>query len=159
MAVTWNASVPAVDEMVFDFSIQNESLQGLGSIAIFCDSSFAIAWDNGVLGSVNSNLQNGNYGVVFTNPNGCSVDTVFTVLYNEVSSVEDRNEFWLSRKKELLYKGSRTLHDVVILDRTGRTIAIISIVAEGTTFQFEVNTEELIIHSFERNFIPRIQID
>ena len=158
-SLTWNASVPAVDEMVFDFSIQNESLQGLGSIAVFCDSSFAIAWDNGVLGPFNLNIVNGNYGVVITNPNGCSVDTVFTVLYNEVSSVEDRNEFWLSRKKELVYKGSRTLHDVVILDRTGRTIAIISIVAEGNSFQFEINTEELIIHSFERNFIPRIQID
>jgi len=158
-AVTWNANVPDADQMVFDYSIQDASIQGLGSIAVFCDSSFAIAWDNGIFGSINSNLQNGNYGVVFTNPNGCSVDTVFTVLYNEISNVEVQNEFWLSRKKELVYKGSRTLHDVVILDRTGRTIAIISIVAEGTTFQFEVNTEELIIHSFERNFIPRIQID
>jgi len=104
-------------------------------------------------------LQNGSYGVVITNPNGCSVDTVFTVLYNEVINVEDQNDFWLSRKNELVYKGSRTLHDVVILDRTGRTIAVISIVAEGNSFQFEVNTEELIIHSFERNFVPKIQID
>lgn len=158
-SVGWNATVPFVSPMFYDYAIHSASAQGLGSIEIFCDFTYSISWDNGVLGPFNPNLVNGNYAVVLSNPNGCSVDTIFTVLYNEVFNVDVQNEFWLSNGKELIYKGNRTLHDVLIFDRTGRVVAEKSVVVSGTLFHFEMNTEELIIHSFERNFVPKVQID
>jgi hypothetical protein len=158
-SVMWNATVPIVNPMVYDYSIQSASSQGLGSIEIICDSTYVISWDNGVVGPFNPNLVNGNYAVVIADPNGCSVDTVFTVLYNEVFNVEGQNEFWLSNSNELIYKGNRTLHDVLIFDRTGRVIAEKSVVAFGTSFHFEISTKGFIVHSAERNFIPKSQIE
>jgi len=158
-SVTWNATVPLGHPMVYDYSIQSASAQGLGSIEIFCDTSYSISWDNGVAGPFNPNLENGNYAVVIADPNDCSVDTVFTVLYNEVFNVEGQNEFWLSNSNELIYKGNRTLHDVLIFDRTGRVIAEKSVVDFGTSFHFEINTKGFIVHSAERNFIPKSQIE
>ena len=158
-SVDWNATVPLVNPMVFDYAIQSASLQGLGSIEVFCDSSYAVSWDNGVLGTFNPDLVNGSYTVVFTDPNGCSVDTVFTVLYNEVFNVEDPNEYWLSIGNELVYRGNRVLNNVFILDRSGRILAERSVAVPGTSFHFEISSISFIIHSTERNFIPRSQIE
>jgi hypothetical protein len=158
-AVEWNATVPSVNPMFYDYFVQSASAQGLGSIEIFCDSTYSISWDNGVDGPFNPNLENGNYAVVIADPNDCSVDTVFTVLYNDVFNVEGQNEFWLSNSNELIYKGNRILHDVLIFDRTGRVIAEKSVVAFGTSFHFEINTKGFIVHSAERNFIPKSQIE
>ncbi len=158
-SVAWNATIPDVDPMVYDYAIQSASAQGLGSIEIFCDSTYSISWDNGVLGPFNPNLVNGNYAVVIADPNDCSVDTVFTVLFNEVLNVEVQNEFWLSQKNELVYKGNRILHDVLIFDRTGRILAKKSVVVSGTSFHFEISTKGFIVHSAERNFIPKSQIE
>lgn len=145
--------------MVYDYAIQSASSQGLGSIEIFCDSTYSISWDNGVLGPFNPNLVNGNYAVVIADPNDCSVDTVFTVLFNEVLNVDVQNEFLLSNGNELIYKGNRTLHDVLIFDRTGRILAKKSVVFSGASFHFEISTKGFIVHSAERNFIPKSQIE
>jgi len=158
-SVAWNATIPDVNPMVYDYAIQSASSQGLGSIEIFCDSTYSISWDNGVLGPFNPNLVNGNYAVVIADPNDCSVDTVFTVLFNEVLNVDVQNEFWLSNGNELIYKGNRTLHDVLIFDRTGRILAKKSVVFSGASFHFEISTKGFIVHSAERNFIPKSQIE
>ena len=120
--------------------------------------SYSYDWSNGNLTSENLNLQAGDYFVSVTDGNGCSVDTMFSLIFNYVNSLNLNTMNWTLHKDGLHYDGSETLHHVFVYDAVGRLLHREQVLAGHTCIPMHSNGP-LFILSHEGNWKSSISLE
>jgi len=107
-------------------NVVSESVLGLGSISLDVignNPPYTATWTSGFVGWNYTDLSQGNYNVSISDALGCTVDTLFTVLFDFVEEENSSNEFMVDWKTGLLkYTGTERLFGLEIFNAIGQLI-------------------------------------
>ena len=107
-------------------NISSESALGLGSIALDVvgnNSPYTATWQSGFVGLNYTGLSQGSYSVSVSDSLGCSVDTVFTLVFDFVEEENSTSEFLVDWKTGLLvYIGTERLFGLEIFNAIGQLV-------------------------------------
>lgn len=107
-------------------NISSESVLGLGSISLDVVGNYppyTATWTSGFVGWNYTDLAQGNYNVSISDLLGCTVDTLFTVLFNFVEVENSSNEFIVDWKTaQLKYTGTERLFGIEIFNDIGQLV-------------------------------------
>ena len=152
--VTWSALIEEPSPIVVSSTAEMPSALSEGSIVLYVEGGvggYSYDWSNGNLTDENLNLQAGDYFVTVTDGNGCSVDTMFSLIFNYVTSLNLNTMNWTLHKDGLHYEGTETLHDVFIYDSVGKLLHREQILAAHTCLPVD-SKGPLFILSHEGNW-------
>ena len=141
-------------------NVSSESLLGLGSIALDVVgnySPYTATWQSGFVGLNYTGLAQGNYNVSISDSLGCTVDTIFTVLFNFVEEESSSNEFIVDWKSgQLRYVGTERLSDVEIFNSTGQLLVSKSTWGKDEIVQLTMSPQIIFISSSKGSFRSKV---
>jgi hypothetical protein len=97
-------------------------------------------------------LAQGNYSVTVTDSLGCTVDTMFTVLFDFVEEVMSQSEFIIDWKTgQLKYIGNERLFEVEVYDTIGQILFSKSNLGSNEIIHLNVAPQMIFISSSKGN--------
>jgi hypothetical protein len=107
-------------------TISAESVSGLGNISLNVTGNYGpytATWQSGFVGLNYIGLAQGDYTVTVSDSLGCSVDTVFTVIFNFMNEEMSQSEFIIDWKTgQLKYIGTERLFGLEIFNAIGQLV-------------------------------------
>ena len=109
---------------------------------------YTATWLSGFVGLNNTGLPQGNYNVSITDSLGCTVDTLFTVLFNFVEVENSSNEFIVDWKTgQLQYIGTERLFGLEVFNEIGQLIFTKSSLGSNESIHLNINPQTIYISS------------
>ncbi|MFY8078524.1 MAG: ASPIC/UnbV domain-containing protein, partial [Flavobacteriales bacterium] len=96
-AVSWSTTIEEPTPIVISSTEEMPSAWNEGSIILTVEGgagSYSYDWSNGNLTAENLNLQAGDYFVTVTDGNGCTADIMFSLIFNNVNSLNLNTMNW-----------------------------------------------------------------
>jgi hypothetical protein len=141
-------------------NVSSESLLGLGSVNLDVVGNYppyTATWQSGFVGLNYSELAQGNYAVSIADSLGCTVDTIFTVLFDFVEEASSSNEFILDWKSgQLRYVGTERLSDVEIFNSTGQLLLSKPTWGKDEIVQLTISPQIIFISSSKGSFRSKV---
>jgi hypothetical protein len=141
-------------------NVSSESVLGLGSIALDVVGNYpphTATWQSGFVGLNYTGLAQGNYNLSISDSLGCTVDTMFTVLFDFVEEASSSNEFILDWKSgQLRYVGTERLSDVEIFNSTGQLLVSKSTWGKDEIVQLTMSPQIIFISSSKGSFRSKV---
>lgn len=132
-------------------NISSESVLGLGSISLDVVGNYppyTATWTSGFVGWNYTDLAQGNYNVSISDSLGCTVDTLFTVLFNFVEEASSLNEFIVDWKTgQLKYTGTERLFGLEIFNDIGQLIFTKSNLGTNESVHLNIPPQTIYISS------------
>jgi hypothetical protein len=132
-------------------NVVSESTLGLGNIMLDVVGNhppYTATWLSGFVGLNNTGLPQGNYNVSITDSLGCTVDTLFTVLFNFVEVENSSNEFIVDWKTgQLQYIGTERLFGLEVFNEIGQLIFTKSSLGSNESIHLNINPQTIYISS------------
>jgi hypothetical protein len=136
-------------------NVSSESVFGLGSITLNVIGNYppyTATWQSGFVGLNYEGLAQGNYSVTVTDSLGCTVDTMFTVLFDFVEEVMSQSEFIIDWKTgQLKYIGNERLFEVEVYDTIGQILFSKSNLGSNEIIHLNVAPQMIFISSSKGN--------
>ncbi len=148
---------PAITANIF-----SESASGLGSINLDVVGNYppyTANWQSGFVGLNYAELAQGNYDVTISDSLGCTVDTMFTVLFDFVEEAIFTNEFVVDWKTgELTYTGTERLFGIEVYNDLGQLICTKATLGANEVMPLNVSAQTIYISSSKGNSRSKILI-
>jgi hypothetical protein len=159
---TIDVAIEEVSAPTIDATIASESVLGLGSINLDVVGNYppyTATWQSGFVGLNYAELAQGNYNVSISDSLGCTLDTLFTVLFNFVEEEVSHTEFIIDWKTgQLKYTGNDRLFEVEVFDSIGQLLASESSLGSNEIIQLNVSPQMIFISSSKGNSRTKILI-
>jgi len=157
---TVNFTIEEVQSPAITADIVLESVLGLGNITLDVVGNYppyTATWQSGFEGLINTQLEQGNYFVSISDSLGCTVDTLFTVMFNYLEEEMFQSDFIVDWKTgELKYTGNGHLFEVQVFDTVGRTIASKSSLNTNEIIHLNIAPQMIFISSSRGNSRSKI---
>ena len=157
---TVNFTIEEVQSPVITANVDLESVLGLGNITLDVVGNYppyTATWQSGFVGLNNTELEQGNYFVSISDSLGCTVDTLFTVLFNFVEEEITQSEFIVDWKTgQLKYTGNDRLFEVEVFDSIGQLLASEASLGSNEIIQLNVSPQMIFISSSRGNSRSKI---
>ena len=141
-------------------NVSSESVLGLGSISLDVVGNYppyTATWQSGFVGLNYTGLAQGNYNVSISDSLGCTLDTIFTVLFNFVEEASSSNEFIIDWKSgQLRYVGTERLSDVEIFNSTGQLLLSKPTWGKDEIVQLTMSPQIIFISSSKGSFRSKV---
>jgi hypothetical protein len=132
-------------------NVITESVLGLGSITLDVIGNYppyTATWQSGFVGLNYTGLAQGNYNVSISDSLGCTVDTLFTVLFNFVEETNPSNEFIVDWKTgQLKYTGTERLFGLEVFNDIGQLILTKSSLGVNESLHLNIPPQTIYISS------------
>jgi hypothetical protein len=132
-------------------NISSESVLGLGSITLDVVGNYppyTATWTSGFVGWNYTDLAQGNYNVSISDSLGCTVDTLFTVLFDFVEEASSSNEFIVDWKTgQLKYTGTERLFGLEIFNDIGQLVFTKSSLGMNESVHLNIPPQTIYISS------------
>jgi hypothetical protein len=143
-------------------NVVSESVLGLGSISLDVignNPPYTATWTSGFVGWNYTDLSQGNYNVSISDSLGCTVDTLFTVLFDFVEEENSSNEFmvdWITG--QLKYTGTERLFGLEIFNAVGQLVFTKSNLGMNESLHLNIPPQTIYISSSKGNSRSKIVI-
>jgi hypothetical protein len=152
--------IEEISSPTIDATIASESVLGLGSINLDVVGNYppyTATWQSGFVGLNYADLAQGNYNVSISDSIGCTLDTLFTVLFNFVEEEVSHTEFIIDWKTgQLKYTGNDRLFEVEVFDSIGQLLVSESSLGSNEIIQLNVSPQMIFISSSKGNSRTKI---
>ncbi len=143
-------------------NISSESALGLGSIALDVvgnNSPYTATWQSGFVGLNYTGLSQGSYSVSVSDSLGCSVDTVFTVVYDFVEDENSTSEFLVDWKTgQLLYIGTERLFGLEIFNAIGQLVFTKANLGANESVHLNIPPQTIYVSSSKGNARSKVTL-
>ena len=121
-----DVTIQEINSPVLRANVISESTLGLGNIMLDVVGNhppYTATWLSGFVGLNYTGLPQGNYNVSISDSLGCTVDTLFTVLFDFVEEASSSNEFIVDWKTgQLKYTGTERLFGLEVFNDIGQLV-------------------------------------
>ncbi len=157
---TLNILIEEIPSPTITANVLAESVLGSGSISLDVVGNYppyTATWQSGFVGLNYTGLAQGNYNVSISDSLGCTVDTIFTVLFNFVEEASSSNEFIIDWKSgQLRYVGTERLSDVEIFNSTGQLLLSKPTWGKDEIVQLTMSPQIIFISSSKGSFRSKV---
>ena len=146
-----DVTIQEISSPAITASVVSESTLGLGNISLDVVGNYppyTATWTSGFVGWNYTDLSQGNYNVSISDSLGCTVDTLFTVLFNFIEETNPSNEFIVDWKTgQLKYTGTERLFGLEIFNDIGQLVFTKSSLGMNESVHLNIPPQTIYISS------------